>query len=142
MGDLAYPLKIRAHHLLCMLGFRGLGYSPEFIAMMGKVVEGFRSNSTFPITVVTECDVLCASCPHNKENKCVKKVDSERKVKTKDLEVLQRLDLKTGTQITAGKVLARIRGKLTVKDIAEVCQDCEWRELEYCAEGLERLRIT
>ncbi|PIU52192.1 DUF1284 domain-containing protein, partial [Candidatus Desantisbacteria bacterium CG07_land_8_20_14_0_80_39_15] len=30
-------MKIRAHHLLCVLGFQGLGYSPEFIKKMTQV---------------------------------------------------------------------------------------------------------
>ncbi len=139
MGELASPLEIRAHHLLCILGFRGLGYSQEFIIKMGKVVEELSSNSTLPITFISECDVICASCSHNKENKCLKRADSERKVKNQDLEVLRRLGFEVGAQITAGKVWTRIRERLTVKDVAEICPDCEWLELGYCAEGLKRL---
>ena len=29
-------LKIRHHHLLCILGFKGLGYSDEFVENMKK----------------------------------------------------------------------------------------------------------
>ncbi len=141
MGELELPLRISAHHLLCILGFRGLGYSQEFIAKMGKVVEKLSSNSTLLITVIAECDIICASCPHNKGNKCLKRADSERKVKPRDLEVLQRLGFEVGAQMPAGKAWARIREKLTVKDVAEICRDCEWLELGYCAEGLERLEI-
>ena len=139
MGELAHPLRIRAHHLLCILGFRGLGYSQEFIVRMGKVVEELSSNSTIPITIIAECDVICTSCPHHKGNKCLKKVDSEWKVENRDLEVLQRLGFEVGAQMPAGEAWTRIRGKLTVKDVAEICQGCEWLELGYCAEGLERL---
>lgn len=139
MGQVAYPLEIRAHHLLCILGFRGLGYSQEFIAMMGKVVEELNSNSTFPITIIAECDIICSSCPHNKNNKCRKKVDSEEKVKARDLEVLQRLGLEAGSQIMLAKVWGRVKESFSATEIRKICRNCQWLELGYCVEGLERL---
>jgi hypothetical protein len=141
VGELAHPLEIRAHHLLCLLGFRGLGYSQEFIATMGKVVKELRSDSTFPITVIAECDVICESCPHNKEGKCRKRADSEWQVKARDLEVLQGLGFESGTQIAVSQAWARIEERLPIRDIARICRDCEWLELGHCAEGLERLKI-
>jgi len=140
MGELAHPLKIRAHHLLCLLGFRGLGYSQEFIAAMGKVVEKLSSNSTFPITLVVECDFICASCPHNKGSKCLKEANSELKVKTQDLEVLHRLGFEVGAQMPAVEAGTRIKERLSFRDITEICLDCEWLELGHCAQGLERLK--
>lgn len=139
MGELAHPLEIRAHHLLCLLGFRGLGYSQEFIEKMGKIAQDLHSNSTFPITLLAECDVICASCPHNKGNKCRKKANSESKVKAKDLEVLRRLGFEVKAQMPAAEAWTRIRERLTSRDIAEICRRCQWLELGYCAEGLERL---
>ena len=139
MGEVAPALEIRAHHLLCILGFRGLGYSQEFIVKMGKVVKELDTNATFPISVIAECDVICASCPHNKGNKCLKEADSESKVKTRDLEVLQRLGFEVGAQMPAAEVWTRIREKLTLRDVAEICQCCEWLKFGHCAQGLEKL---
>ncbi len=139
MGELETPLEIRAHHLLCILGFRGLGYSQEFIVSMGKVVEELSSDSTLPITFIAECDIICASCPHNKENKCLKGADSEWRVRKQDLEVLRRLGFGVGDQVLAGEAWVRIKARLSVGDISEICQDCEWLELGHCVEGLERL---
>lgn len=140
MGELATPLKIRSHHLLCVLGFSGLGYSQKFIATMEEVAKRMRFNPTFPITVVAECDIICASCPHNKENKCLKETESELKVKTRDLELLLRLGLEAGTQILADEALMRIKERLSFEDMAEICRDCEWLELGYCVQGLEKLK--
>lgn len=139
MGSLARPLKIRGHHLLCMLGFRGLGYSPEFAVAMGKVVESFRSDATLPIIVVNEGDIICDSCPHYKDNKCRKKPDSFRKVKTKDTRVLKRLGLKPGSETSAGEAWARVKAQISSGELAELCAKCEWLGLGYCAEGLEKL---
>ncbi len=139
MGELAHPLEIRAHHLLCLLGFRGLGYSQQFIEKMGKVANALHSNSTLPIIVLAECDVICSSCPHNKGNKCRKKRNSESRVRIKDLEVLRRLGLPVGAQISAAKAWERVEEKVTAKDLAEICSKCEWLDLGYCAEGLESL---
>ncbi|MCL0077143.1 DUF1284 domain-containing protein [Dehalococcoidia bacterium] len=138
MGGLAPPLKIRAHHLLCLLGFRGLGYNQEFITKMRKVVEKLDSNST--ITLVVECDIICSSCPHHKGSKCLKDADSELKVKAQDLEVLMRLGFEAGAQMPVVKAWARIKERLSFNDIAEICRHCEWLELGYCVQGLERLK--
>lgn len=140
MGELAPPLKIRAHHLLCILGFCGLGYSQEFTATMGKVVEKLHSNSTFPITVVIECDIICASCPHNKGSRCSKEANSESEVKTRDLEVLHRLGFEVGAQVMPNEAWTRIKERITSEDVAALCHDCEWWELGYCIDGLERLK--
>jgi hypothetical protein len=107
---------------------------------MGEVVEKLRSNSSFPITVVVGCDIICASCPHNRGSKCLKEVDSESKVKNRDLEVLHRLGFEVGAQMAAGEAWTGIKERITSEDVAALCHDCEWWELGYCAEGLERLK--
>jgi len=140
MGKVASPLKIRSHHLMCILGFRGLGYSPTFIDTMGKVAERILSEPTLPMTLVTECDIICASCPHNKENKCLKGSKHKSNEKNRDSEVLLRLGVKAKTQITASKAWKMIKERLSSKDMAEICQGCEWLELGYCINGLEKLK--
>lgn len=140
MGELARPLNIRPHHLLCILGFRGLGYNEEFISTMGKVVGKLRSDPTFPMSLVVGCDAICAACPHNKEGKCLKRVDSEVKVMSLDLKMLPKLGFEVGAQVSAGEAWQRIKERITSEDMAELCRDCEWRGLGYCVEGLERLK--
>ena len=113
MGELAHPLEIRGHHLLCLLGFRGLGYGQEFVQKMGEVAEELHSNSTIPIKVLAECDVICASCPHNTDDNCQKEKDSEPRVKNKDFQVLRKLGFEVGEQMPAAKAWARVRKKMT-----------------------------
>jgi hypothetical protein len=140
MNELAYPLKIRAHHLLCILGFRGLGYGEEFVSNMEKVVGELRSDPSLPITLVVGCDAICASCPHNKEGKCLKRANSEVDVPILDLELLNRLGLEAGSQMLAGEAWEEVKKRLAPEDLTEICGDCEWLGLGYCAQGLERLR--
>lgn len=140
MGDLAHPVEIRAHHLLCLLGFRGLGYSPEFVEKMGEVAGELRSNAATPITILAECDVICGACPHNKGNKCRKKRNSAARVREKDLAVLRHLGLEVGAQMSVAQAWAIVKEKVTAKDLAkELCRRCQWRGLGYCAEGLDKL---
>jgi hypothetical protein len=142
MDELAYPLKIRAHHLLCILGFRGLGYGEEFVSNMGKVVGELCSDPGLPITLVVGCDAICASCPHNKEGKCLKRANSEVDVPILDLELLKRLGLEAGSQILAGEAWEEVKKRLAPEDLTEICGDCKWLSLGYCAQGLERLRTV
>lgn len=47
-------LRIRAHHVLCILGFRGEGYSREFVENMRRVVDIIRANPQAVIQIVDE----------------------------------------------------------------------------------------
>jgi len=107
---------------------------------MGKVVERLRSDSSFPITLVVGCDAICASCPHNKEGRCLEGANSEAEVTMLDSEFLDRLGFEAGTQVLAGEAWERVKERLAPGDLAQICRDCEWFGLGYCAEGLERLR--
>jgi hypothetical protein len=40
----ARVLKVRAHHLLCMQGFQGSGYSPEFVENFIKILDQVHEN--------------------------------------------------------------------------------------------------
>jgi len=51
-------VRLRAHHLLCILTFAGKGYSPAFVANMAGVVA--RIGAGEPIEVVAGPDDICA----------------------------------------------------------------------------------
>ncbi len=139
MGELAHPVKIRAHHLLCLLGFRGLGYSPEFAETMVQVLKEFRADDMFPISVIAECDVICASCPHNEDNECRKSEDSADRIKDKDAAILKKIGLKVNSRTTPGEAWNRVKKNISVKYLSEICSRCQWVELGYCQEGLSKL---
>ena len=139
---MASPLKIRPHHLLCLLGFRGSGYSQEFVLNMGKAVEELRFDPTLPITLVVGCDAICADCPHNRNGKCLKEADSEAKVISLDLVLLSKLGFEVGDEVSTSEAWERIKERITSEDMADLCRDCEWWILGYCVQGLERIKQT
>ena len=57
----------------------------------------------------------------------------------KDLEVLRRLGFEVRAQMPVAEAWTRIRERLISRDIGEICRRCEWLDLGYCAEGLEKL---
>lgn len=142
MGELAHPVKIRGHHLLCLLGFRGLGYSTEFVEAMGKVLNEFYSDTTLPITVVTECDIICDSCPHNRDNTCRKKEGYALRIKRKDAIILNKLGFPAGTGTTSGEAWRRVKERITAEDLTAICRQCEWLSLGYCHAGLAELNTA
>ncbi len=132
-------VELRAHHLLCILGFKGLGYSKDFIKNMEKVISDINSGS-YSIKIITGCDVICSVCPFRKNNKCYKEKDSERRVKKRDLEVMKRLKVKIGDEFPPKKLWALVAKRIVPSDIPIICKGCEWLSLGYCIEGLLKLR--
>ncbi|ACV25331.1 DUF1284 domain-containing protein [Methanocaldococcus fervens] len=114
-------LKIRAHHLLCMQGFQGYGYSEEFIKNMAKIVEVIDLNPE--IEVIAKCDVICSYCPYNINGKCQK-----GKVEDMDLKVLKKLNLKEGSRVRAKDLISLVNERFeNFYDVLDVCGDCEWK---------------
>jgi hypothetical protein len=55
-------MKIRGHHLLCLLHFEGKGYSRDFIENMYKIKEALEKGKVF--FVLNSCDDICRKCPY------------------------------------------------------------------------------
>ena len=131
------PIKIRGHHLLCMPGFRGLGYNERFVRNLAGIVSAVRENPDVIISLTDGCDDICSACPHIADGRCHKQTDSDEKLKNIDRAFMERLGLKTGEELTARQVYQSITGEITTKDMEhEYCLNCEWWGLGFCRETL------
>ena len=120
-------LHIRAHHLLCMRYFKGKGYSKGFVSNFYEIIKKLNDNPT--IKVINYPDIICSPCPHNVNNKCVKKgPDHETEVKEKDEIIMERLGLKLNQELKIKEVRELVNSNLT--KLRVTCKDCEW--LRYC----------
>lgn len=129
--------RLRGHHLLCLHGFRGLGYSPEFIANMQAVKDRLLDSPAIEVEVAVTPDDICSACPHLADNRCSKKEDSETRISAKDAEVLRRLSLSPGDRLTAGDLFARVAERCA-GGLSDLCSSCNWYPLGWCEEGIKR----
>ncbi len=127
--EVSTTMKIRAHHLLCMQGFQGYGYSEDFSKNMTKIVEILRSFPEKKIQVVNECDIICSCCPYNVKEICSKDPESYEKIMRMDTKIIEKLELSCGDIFEAGKIFSHVNKKLkSYSDINEICGDCKWSE--------------
>ncbi|MBE3563088.1 MAG: DUF1284 domain-containing protein [Hydrogenibacillus schlegelii] len=134
------PLVLRAHHLLCIHGFRGMGYSAEFVATMARIVAAMRAPAPLPVRVVRGLDTACLSCPHHGETTCEASPTSEAHVLGIDDRVLARLDLVPGRVYEKAELIRRTRERVRPEDLDELCAGCSWLSYGVCQEGIARLR--
>ena len=58
-GDGAQPVRLRGHHFLCLLTYKGLGYTPAFVENMTAVAT--RINAGAKVTLHPGPDDICAA---------------------------------------------------------------------------------
>ena len=121
-------MKIRAHHLLCMQGFQGYGYTKEFRQNMSEIIENLKSNREQIIEITDELDEICKCCPH-KKNKICKNVISNWMIKRVDKKVIQKLKIDYNTEISFREIISTTN--LIFKshnDVKGICSNCRWKE--------------
>lgn len=135
------PLQLRGHTLLCLQGFRGLGYSPGFVENLTTVHRELASNRERLIEVVDAPDVVCGACPHEADLGCTLNGDgTEAGMKAQDRTVLGLLGLTPGDRVRWAEVLKRIGRYIQGSDLPTICGQCRWLSLNYCRDGIDRLR--
>ncbi len=118
-------MRLRAHHLLCVQGFRGYGYSEEFTANMRSIIELIHSEPELYADIVAECDVICLKCPHNKGGVCEKKETVEM-----DMRVLAKLGLESGERVRVREILSRAKGIFSNREeLNKICNACPWKDV-------------
>jgi len=127
-------IRIRGHHLLCLHGFRGLGYSPGFVSNMQIVRDKLLSSPGVEVT--TSPDDICSACPHLADGRCSRKgEESETRTRGKDAAILQRLSLSPGDRLPAAELFT-LTAERFAHGIEEVCSSCHWFPLGWCEEGI------
>ncbi|MCF6092531.1 DUF1284 domain-containing protein [Microaerobacter geothermalis] len=136
---------LRGHHLLCIHGFQGAGYSPEFIEKMREVVADIRNHDVdFPIKVIVGLDETCQVCPNADlvQNLCIANEGSQDHVVSMDTRAIQFLDLEPNQTYMKNDLVRRTKERVKPGDLDHLCEGCSWLEYGYCKDGLERLRNT
>ena len=131
-------MRIRGHNLLCIQGFVGKGYNPEFIANMTRVVGSLDGAAR--VTVIDQPDVLCAACPNLAESGCaLHGQGSEKGMVQQDRDVMGRLGITAGETLPWSEIVSRIAERVVPDDLDDICGACPWLPLGVCKAGLRAL---
>lgn len=126
--------KLRGHHLFCLLGFRGMGYSEEFVENMTHVHQTLRKYPQTRIQLVHGPDQLCEKYPHSGEYHC-----QDNGIYEMDAAIIDKLGLEIGQILSWKEVEARIQQNVNASDIQTICKFCSWRSYGVCEEGIQEI---
>lgn len=125
-------INIRPHHLLCIHGFQGKGYSDGFIKSMTHIVNEIKNNKDIKLNITYNTDDICSNCPNKiEDNLCI----GQEKIVSIDQGVIEALRLEERVYSYA-EVVEKINNELTIAKFQEICSTCEWYSLGSCKEGL------
>lgn len=126
--------KLRGHHLFCLLGYRGMGYSPEYVENMTRLHQTLRENPKIKIQLVKGPDQLCEKYPNSGVYHC-----QEDNIYERDAVILEKLGLKLGQIVNWEDIELLIRTYIIPSDIQRVCKSCSWRSYGVCEEGIQEI---
>jgi uncharacterized protein len=127
-GKFSDPIRIRAHHLLCIQGFQGYGYSSDFERHMKGLVAFLDLKSTYKLQVVAEVDEICSICPHKIGLSCDRDSDSHQGVGKLDAMVILRAGLDENRIYSWKNAKELVNNNLTYHDIMDLCSKCGWND--------------
>lgn len=122
-------VRLRAHHLLCVLTYVGRGYSPAFTRNMTAIAGRLARGE--PARIVEGADDICRPPDAAPQDHCdgpgVLERDAHARAR---IEALLRRPLAPGDRIVLdGPTLARLRAAFTAGDLRPACGGCEWQHL-------------
>ncbi|MCL7748662.1 DUF1284 domain-containing protein [Halalkalibacter alkaliphilus] len=126
--------KLRGHHLFCLLGYRGMGYSREYVENMTQLHQTLRENPDTWIQLVEGPDDLCDKYPNSGEYHC-----HSKNIYEKDIAILAKMELKIGQIVKWKYIESCIRKHTIPTDIKIICETCSWRSFGYCEEGVQEI---
>lgn len=136
-------VRLRAHHLLCLLTYVGKGYTPAFVAQYDALVT--RLNAGEEAVLVAGPDDICAPLLEGGHH-CLKP-----RITARDAQALDELGRLLGHPLEAGApvpldraTVARMRRAFAEGTIRHACARCQWSELctGVAAGGFAEVRLA
>ncbi|SFT48247.1 DUF1284 domain-containing protein [Mesorhizobium sp. YR577] len=122
-------VRIRAHHLLCMLTYAGKGYSAAFTANYNGIVE--RLGKGEDMLLVAGPDDICQPLLGDDDAHCRRESVIER-----DGRAAAAVEALTGSAVRPGEVfildasrLSQMRSAFQAGTVRQACGGCEWFDL-------------
>jgi len=115
-------IRLRPHHLLCLVAFQGEGYSPEFVEKTRGLQRALLADGTV-IELVRGPDDLCDGCPEMKEE-CVS-LAPDSGVDGLDHAASALLGVSPGRH-RAADLLQSLKDAYSAERGYEVCGGCSW----------------
>ncbi|MBZ9696688.1 MULTISPECIES: DUF1284 domain-containing protein [unclassified Mesorhizobium] len=119
-------VRLRAHHLLCLLTYVGKGYSPAFTANYDGIAE--RLSRGEDILLVSGPDDICAPLLGEPEPHCLRDSAAGRDRQTaEDVEALLARPIRHGIRLDLdAAILTRLRQAFSTGHVRKACGGCEW----------------
>ncbi|GLX69968.1 DUF1284 domain-containing protein [Paenibacillus glycanilyticus] len=130
-----HAISLRGHHLFCLLGYRGKGYSEGFCTNMTGIYETLREQPQTIIEIMEGPDRICAAFPSDQPNHC-----HNSTVYRKDQQILGELGLTVGDRLSFEELVGRVAAAISPDDIHRLCFDCPWEPYGLCQEGVRHIR--
>jgi len=131
-------MQIRAHHIFCIQGFIGEGYSEQFIENMENII-GKVDNSDPLLEITNAPDCICTACPRLKiidsqsTNAKISLIGCEVETEAKmlDRKVASSLGIDFGKHYRYSELLEKLK-YIDEETFDDVCSECQWYNLGYC----------
>ena len=134
---MANPIKFRPHHLLCMLTYKGKGYTDAFTDNFDKLMERLNAQPT-ELEICKGPDDICAPrlCdPTDTNCHCynddLTETDEKALADIKKIDGLKDLDYAKMIYLTPD-LIKELRASYKTNAIRTACEGCEWVDL--CSE--------
>lgn len=139
------PVRLRGHHFLCILTYRGYGYTPAFVANMTDIVADIGRGR--PVQLVVGPDAICGgltaddrrACNHDCGNAETLELD---RVAVQEVGDLLGIDFESPIEVDQARV-ARLRSAFAARSIRHACSRCPWSDFcdQIAAEGFGETKL-
>lgn len=139
-------IELRGHHLLCMLTYKGLGYSDEFCRHYDAIIA--RLNQGEAIELIHGPDQICQPLLRADDGDCAH--CHHARIHRRDALALEAVSDTLGIAVAVGQqlelnqaALAALRQAFTQGSLRSGCFDCEWYSLctDIAANGYADTRL-
>jgi len=139
------PVRLRGHHFLCILTYRGYGYTPDFVANMTGIVADIGRGR--PIQLIEGPDEICGGLTAEDRRACNHDCARAETLELDRLAVTEVGDL-LGTDFSGlieidREAVSRLRVAFAARSIRSACRRCPWSEFctEIAAEGFAETKL-
>ena len=136
-------VRLRPHHLLCMLTYVGRGYTPAFTANFDAIAGRLNSGET--VEIVHGLDDICSALAGEEEAHCTggSVTDRDRHA-ARDLSMLLDEPVAVGARLSLdAERLTHMRAAFAAGAVRAACAGCQWSGLceTVAGGGYENARI-